>query len=260
MKNGIPSRERIITAAKEVFAEKGKHGASMEEIADRAEINKAMIYYYYSTKDSLFRTVLVTIFRRIYDRVFEILGANPDAGTDQAEKVVRLTEAHLTAFSEDVHFARIFLHALANEPQALRAAVRDIRGQEETSQDEASGPRLPEALLPAVQEGILKKEFRESDASCILGSIIGMSLINFIRKPIAEILLGQKIKNTETFLKEREKSTVELLLHGVVADSVLKRRSRGEQKSGQATRKEVTRSVQSPPSVRGAMRRSGTSK
>ncbi|MCK4966429.1 helix-turn-helix transcriptional regulator, partial [bacterium] len=38
------TKEKIIQAAVEVFAEKGKHGARMEEIAGRAGVNKSMLY------------------------------------------------------------------------------------------------------------------------------------------------------------------------------------------------------------------------
>jgi TetR/AcrR family transcriptional regulator len=215
-KNGTDSREKIIQAALGIFAERGKHGARMEEIAAKAEVNKAMVYYYYSTKDALFQAVLVTILEKIYGRVSDVLDADRDGGagpegSHPVDKVVRLLDAHLTVFSEDIRFAKIFLQALGNEPQDLKAAIHDIRGRDETS-----GPHLTKALLSAIEDGIRRKKFRELDASHVLISIIGMSLISFIDKSIAETLLNQKIENGETFLRERSQSTIDLVLHGVM--------------------------------------------
>ena len=130
VKEGADSRQRIVVAATEVFAQKGKHGATMEEISAKAEVNKAMVYYYYSTKDSLFRAILVTILRRVYDHVFDILGSEGSSDASPAEKVTRLVNAHFIAFSEDVRFAKILLNALANEPGDLKAALRVIRDQD----------------------------------------------------------------------------------------------------------------------------------
>ncbi len=213
--DGVDSKNRIIRAAIETFAQKGKHGARMEEIAAKADVNKAMVYYYYSGKDSLFRAVLVAILRRVYDRVFDILGSEETNGANRAEKVARLVSAHFTAFSENMSFAKILLQALSNEPGDLKAAIRTVRDD-----DEAPNPRLPEALLATVEEGILQREIRELDPQQILISIIGMSLIYFIGKPISETLLNRKVESDETFLKERAKSIVDMVLHGVRRESV----------------------------------------
>jgi len=50
---GNASRIAILDAAKEVFAEKGFDGARVDEIARRAKVNKALIYYYFESKDHI---------------------------------------------------------------------------------------------------------------------------------------------------------------------------------------------------------------
>lgn len=53
-----PSRLRILEAARAEFAEKGFDGARVESIAQRAEVNKALIYYYFKSKDELLEELL----------------------------------------------------------------------------------------------------------------------------------------------------------------------------------------------------------
>ena len=53
----INTEQKILDAAKEVFQHKGLTGARMQEIADKAGINKALLHYYYRTKDKLFEKV-----------------------------------------------------------------------------------------------------------------------------------------------------------------------------------------------------------
>ena len=57
MVNKINTESRILEAAKEVFIAKGFDGARMQEIADTAEINKALLHYYFRNKDKLFEAV-----------------------------------------------------------------------------------------------------------------------------------------------------------------------------------------------------------
>lgn len=48
---------KIFEAAREVFQSKGLEGARMQEIADKARINKSMLHYYYRSKEKLFEKV-----------------------------------------------------------------------------------------------------------------------------------------------------------------------------------------------------------
>ena len=56
------SRDRIFQAAVDVFADKGPAGARIEEIAQRAEVNKQRIYAYFGSKDALYREVLIEVY------------------------------------------------------------------------------------------------------------------------------------------------------------------------------------------------------
>ncbi len=58
MVNNTNSTESaILSAAKHIFSVKGKDGATMQEIANQAGINKALLHYYFRTKDLLFEQV-----------------------------------------------------------------------------------------------------------------------------------------------------------------------------------------------------------
>ena len=59
------TENRIIEAARIVFLKKGMTGARMQEIADEAGINKALLHYYFRSKDKLFEHILNEVIRRI---------------------------------------------------------------------------------------------------------------------------------------------------------------------------------------------------
>ena len=77
---GPDSRARIVAAATEEFAEHGLAGASVERIARKARLNKAMIYYHFKSKDALYREILRDMFGAVRTRVTAVAasGASPE--------------------------------------------------------------------------------------------------------------------------------------------------------------------------------------
>ena len=61
----IETRKRILTAARELFAERGYSGATVDEIALRAKANKQRIYAYFVNKQQLFETVVLQLFQEV---------------------------------------------------------------------------------------------------------------------------------------------------------------------------------------------------
>jgi AcrR family transcriptional regulator len=59
------TENQILDAARKVFQEKGLKGARMQEIADLAGINKAMLHYYFRSKDMLFQAIYAKAFEDI---------------------------------------------------------------------------------------------------------------------------------------------------------------------------------------------------
>jgi AcrR family transcriptional regulator len=63
----VDARERIWAIAKEEFAAKGLAGARVDEIARRAAVNKAMIYYYFKSKENLLRQIIGDFFGELLE-------------------------------------------------------------------------------------------------------------------------------------------------------------------------------------------------
>ena len=75
------TEEQILDAAKEVFQKKGMDGARMQEIADKAGINKAMLHYYYRSKQLLFEAVFSNAFALLAPQMNKIL--NDDSSIEE---------------------------------------------------------------------------------------------------------------------------------------------------------------------------------
>ena len=65
----LTTARRIVATAEEIFAEQGLAGARMDEIARAAKVNKALLYYYFRSKEELYRFVLQALLSQLRERV-----------------------------------------------------------------------------------------------------------------------------------------------------------------------------------------------
>jgi len=85
------TRERIVEAALEAFAEKGFHGASTRDIAERAGTNQGLITYHFRSKDELWRAAADRIFALLAKRMTGQLGALPSEDPrERAREAIRI--------------------------------------------------------------------------------------------------------------------------------------------------------------------------
>ncbi len=63
--DGIPARTLILSAARSLFSRKGYAGTTTQEIADRAGVNKRLIFYYFDSKEKLYLRTLDEFFEKV---------------------------------------------------------------------------------------------------------------------------------------------------------------------------------------------------
>jgi AcrR family transcriptional regulator len=78
MEISTDTEQKILQAAREVFLEKGHDGARMQEIADSAGINKALLHYYFRSKQKLFRTIFKRELQSMLGSIFGLISPSDD--------------------------------------------------------------------------------------------------------------------------------------------------------------------------------------
>src|SRR5512136_1269902 len=167
IEHGTETRQRILDAAAEVFAEHGFGGAGVDEIARRAGVNKAMLYYHIGDKAALFGEVVSAIVGRIADAVT----AAPAATDDPSERLRAIPRA--------------FAHTVRERPFLPQLMLREIA---------AGGPHLPPHVVErmaevmgmtkvVLEDGLAKGTFRKVDPLITHLLLIGttMFLANALR-------------------------------------------------------------------------------
>ncbi len=117
---------QILHAADALLAERGPDHVSMREVADRAGVNKALIFYYFGSRTELFEKVLERYYR---GHARALQGAFGKGGTPE-ERVRRAIDAYIDFMDQNNLFARLVMQEMARQddcklPQ-IRANMREL--------------------------------------------------------------------------------------------------------------------------------------
>ena len=176
--------ERILKAALKVFAKKGFSDASMNEIAEEAELGKATIYYYFPSKEKLFFSLLKEETRKFYQQAYERVRAVEDLH----EFVARLMYFHLEYFQHRPELLSLFFPIGKSSPVFLKG--------DESFEKEAALSRKPleEKMKSLVENSGLASE------------------ISQIMELIWTFLIGSSVKLAQGYPVEKVKKGVETFL------------------------------------------------
>lgn len=200
----VDAKERILNAALKEFSKEGLGGARVERIARNAAINKAMIFYYFSSKQNLYQEVLFHVMSKIFGRVSALI-----AGESGAEAFMeKMTEVYISFLAKNQDFVRmIALDMIQNPGNIDRFFKKFFEDRFE------NGPGL---LFGKVKEWYEKGEITESDPLQFIINILSLNIFVFIGKPIFEAIFNVKIDEIDDFYEKRIKSVVSILKRGML--------------------------------------------
>jgi len=160
---------RILEAATEIFAEKGFAGARMDEIARRARVNKATIYYRIGDKEALYERVLHDVFSDAARRI----SANMAQAQDPEEKLKTYIRNIVQTVGAHPHVPPIIMRELASGARNIPDVVaQDLAG-------------ILGMLNQALREGVAQGVFIEANPLIIhimvVGSIISVKNLDSIK-------------------------------------------------------------------------------
>ena len=110
---------KIKEAAHSVFMEKGMAGARMQEIADKAGINKALLHYYYRSKELLFKAVFEGIIKRFIPKMISLVTSD----LPLEAKVYQMADKYIDFLSEHREMPLFVLTELRRGPEKLVRAL-----------------------------------------------------------------------------------------------------------------------------------------
>jgi TetR/AcrR family transcriptional regulator len=195
------TRAAILAAAAGIFAKKGLAGARTDPIAAAAGVNKAMLYYYFKSKDGLYEAVVEDHFAEFNRQAIQVLSA---PGSARAA-LLRYVNLHVDFISQRHQSAPLFQQMTMSGHKFLKRLVRRYFA--------ARG----EALGNVITRGIRQGEFRQVDPFQTSVSIIGLIVFYFSSAPVLK-LLGHADAYSPANLQRRKREVVDFIRHGLFID------------------------------------------
>ncbi|MFA4839724.1 MAG: TetR/AcrR family transcriptional regulator [Candidatus Neomarinimicrobiota bacterium] len=193
------TEQLILDAARKVFVEKDFDGARMQEIADIAGINKALLHYYYRSKDQLFEAVFRESFNTFSPRIFEIMSSP----IELSQKIKLFIDSYIDIILENPHIPAFVLHELNRNP----ARIKDLLPFTE---------KTIGGLLSALSQEIKSAGFVEISPEQLMINMIGLCIFPFIGRPIIQpILFGNDDDRFDEFIQSRKTEVTKFILNAL---------------------------------------------
>ena len=106
----------IVEAARKVFQEKVYKEATMRDIAAEANINMAMLHYYFRSKDNLFYIVFDEAFKMLYSEIIKIITNNE---MDLFTKIRTIVNEYITFFNEKPYLPQFIMGVVIRNPEKI---------------------------------------------------------------------------------------------------------------------------------------------
>jgi TetR/AcrR family transcriptional regulator len=168
------SRASILQAAAKEFAELGIAGARTDAIAREARVNKALLYYYFEDKETLYGAVLDDAFSGMRSRVFQVL----DSDLPPREKIV----AYVGAYFDFIASNQIYPKLMQREMMRAREGRSEHIDRLVKTYFQPIYQRVGELLNKGIAEG----EFRRVDPIHFIPSMVAMIIFYFSSAPVMQ--------------------------------------------------------------------------
>ena len=189
----------ILIAAKEIFQQKGMAGARMQEIADKAKINKALLHYYYRSKQLLFEAVFKSAFSLLAPQLNKVL--NDDS--DLFEKIRKFTENYVSFVIKHPYLPNFVVQELNKNPEF----VQKLRSEKNFPSIE----KFKLQVSDAINQGIIKP----IEAEQLFINIISLNIFPFIGEPLLMALVNVDKESYNKILENRKMEVAEFIINSI---------------------------------------------
>lgn len=215
----INNRNKILKAASEEFIEYGFYGARTRRIAQRANINKAMIHYYFSTKENIYREVLQSVFNLLIEKLNTIKTDDFKNETVEA-KMRQIIDVYTEIFTNYSSYMKLLIYEVITGGKFLPQII--IKNINKIPINPFTGK-----LYKYFKEQIKAGNIRKLNILQMLISLISQIVPVYIAKPVVENILknmGIRAFVLNKFINERKEFVMDILKNGIFTKKVNRRK------------------------------------
>lgn len=194
------TEEKIFEAATDVFLDKGMDGARMQDIADHASINKALLHYYYRSKDKLFNAV----FEKIAEKVFSKFAPVFNEKLTLEEKIRFFFNEHISFLQKNPRLPAFILNEINRNPARFRKLLRNIDIN-----------RLWNTLEEQHKEELASYNITRERIPQLMTTIASISVFPFAARGILEGIFEKMDIDFDEYLEERKEFAAEFVIRAI---------------------------------------------
>ena len=195
----INTKAIILDTARQVFVEKGFDGARMQEIADKAGINKALLHYYYRSKQKLFEAIFDESFQKIIPRILEFMVSS----LPLADKIEGFVSSYIDLLIAYPHLPSFVLHELNRNPDRIGDML-------------LKGGINPKLIINQLAERMTKENYAKIDPQQLIVNMLSLCIFPFVARPIIQIVLFDKDpEKYQEFISNRKKEVTRFILNAL---------------------------------------------
>ena len=192
--------EKILTAAQTVFIRKGMDGSRMQEIADEAGINKALLHYYFRSKQKLFEAIFSKVFNQIFPDIRNLLLSEEPFEV----KIAAFIERYIDLLLKHPFLPSFILKEINRDPEFLASIIKK------------QGIN-PSDLVTLIEQEKEKGKLKKMDPRELMVNILSLSIFPFAARPLMQIVFfNNDQKAYKKFLIQRKVTIKEFILNSIL--------------------------------------------
>jgi AcrR family transcriptional regulator len=179
----------------------------MQEIADEAGVNKALLHYYFRNKDRLAGAVFQRVARVLFGKVAEI--AQADLALEQ--KVRGIIAAYLDQFLETPYAPAYLIGEMSQHPERAAQLLEALGGSKRNS----GPPPFLVALATQLDAGIAAGRLRAIAPRQFLANLVSLCIFPFAARPMLNAVFRMDDRGFREFIEERKTSLPDFFLNAL---------------------------------------------
>ncbi len=199
------TERRILDAARTVFVRRGSGGARMQEIAEEAGVNQALLHYYFGTKDGLALAVFRESAAKLFPGILRILSS--DASIEA--RVERVVHHYLDTLRAHPFLPGFVLGEMNFNPERMVALASELVS--------AGVPDAPRRALAVLGRDLALRakrgDFRLITAEQFVVNLASLCVFPFAARPMLAHFIGLDSADWERFLDVRRADLPQQILN-----------------------------------------------
>jgi AcrR family transcriptional regulator len=195
----MTTQEKIFNAARIVFQKKGFAGARMQEIADEAGINKAMLHYCFKNKELLFQAVFMNAFSQLAPQINEIFNSQDSI----FDKIRKFTSSYISFVMLNPYLPQFVIQEMNNNPEFVLSFLNN---------ENRPNPTL---LITHIEKEIADGIIKPINPKHLLMNMISMTVFPFAAQMMIKGMLQISDAEFNTMMEERKTSIAEQIINSI---------------------------------------------